>query len=249
MKNQSIQRASAAVIGVLTIALAGCEDVTTVVLPDPGSIDLTVEAVGFMKDDSFEVLVNGDSRGTVASGGQITLDELDEGSYSVTLADVAANCGFEALEVDVVSQQTADAAMTVTCSYETPQSYTLRFSRERPNLATGEITECPFSICPSGAEWDMYVHYNSSSDPNSVIRQNESDGVEIAHLAGVTLETLSESLYMGAVFTTTLMGDAFDAQRVILLRTSGGHVYALGNPSEDDTAQELTFDVALIVTP
>jgi hypothetical protein len=237
------------VLGAMAIAVGGCEANNIVLVPDPGSLVLTVETVGFMKDDSYEVLVNGESRGTVADGGQITVDELDEGTHAVTLGDLASNCAYEALDVDVESQQSTAATMAVTCTFETPVSYSLRFSRERPDLETGDITECPFSICPSGAEWDMYVHYNSSSDPHSVIRQNESDGVEIAHLAGVTLATLTEAHLMAATFTVALVGDAFDPGRVVLLRTTTGRVYALGNPSEDDTAQEATFDVALIVMP
>lgn len=236
-------------VAAVAVMAVGCSDPSVVLVPDPGSIVVTVETQGFMKDDSYEVLVGGESQGTISNGGEVTVDALDPGSYEVSLGDVSENCLVAALTVDVETERATDATFAVTCAYDAPQSYTLRFSRERPDLETGAITECPFSICPSGAEWDMYVHYSSASDPNSVIRQNETDGVEITHLAGVTLATLAEADLANAVFTTALIGDAFDAGRVIMIRTGTGFVYALGNPVEDDTAQVLTFDVALIERP
>jgi hypothetical protein len=95
----------------------------------------------------------------------------------------------------------------------------------------------------------MYVFYNSQTTPQSVIRQNETAAVEIAHLAGVALADLTEADYAGATFGTDLVADPFDSGRVILIRTDTGQVYALGNPVEDAVALTLTFDAALIVQP
>jgi hypothetical protein len=214
----------------------------------PGAILLTTETTGFLKADGYELLVNGESKGTIGANDEMTLSGLEPATYEVALGGVADNCVVESVAVPVASEQTAEASLSVVCGFAEPTSYTLQFNRRRPNLDTGEIAECPFGICPSGAEWDLYVHYNSQSDPNSVIRQNQSIGVEIAHLPGVVLADLTEADVEGATFTTDLVATPFDAGRVILIRTDLGNVYALGNPVQDGQST-LTFDAALVAGP
>jgi hypothetical protein len=215
----------------------------------PGTIELTTETSGFMKDDGYELLVGGQSRGIVGANDEVTVSGLDPATYAVTLGDVAANCSADATEVSVGSDETATVSLAVSCAFGDPVAYTLRAGRARPDLDTGDITECPFSICSTQEAWDLYVYYSSASTPKSVIRQNQTAGVEIAHLPGVTLDGLTEADYQGAAFTAELVADPFDSGRVILIRTDQGRVYALGNPVEDATAQTLTFDAVLIVTP
>jgi len=238
--------AALAVIGASACGKSG----NTIVLPElPGSITLTTVTSGFMKDDSYTLLVNGESQGTIGANDALTIEDLDEATYEVALDDVAANCTVDAVSVDVVGGETADVALEVVCDPPAAAPYTLRFNRARPDLDTGAITECPFGLCPTEQGWDLYVYYSSGSTPHSVIRQNQTTVVEIAHLAGVSLESLTEADYDGATFTTDLVADQFDAGRVILIRTDLGRVYALGNPVEDDTAQTLTFDAVLIQEP
>jgi hypothetical protein len=212
----------------------------------PGSLAVTTATAGFLRDDSYELLVNGTSRGTIAADDLITITGLDPATYEVSLGDVAANCTVQSISVSVAPNQTADAALAVACSYAEPVSYTVRFSRDRPNLDDGQITECSFGICPTNEEWDLWVYNNTSTTPHSVIRQNQTTGVEIAHLPGVTLDELTEEDVAGATFGTALVADPFDAGRVILIRTDVGSVYALGNPVEDLTALTLTFDAAFL---
>ena len=217
--------------------------------PAQGSIVLTVSTSGLFKDDGYELVVNGESQGAIAADDTVTVAELDLGMYDVSLQDVAENCTASSDSVEVASEEAVLASLTVSCTYSSADPYTVRFSRERPNLDNGEITECPFGLCPTSEGWDFYVHYNSSTDPHAVIRQNQSISVETAHLPGVTLETLTEEDLDGAVFTTDLVTDPFDAERVILIKTDLGAIYALGNPVENDTAQTLSFDAALVGLP
>lgn len=227
----------------------GGSDAPVVEVVMPGSIALTTVTSGFIKDDSYELLLDGVSQGTIGANDEITLADLDPATYELTLGDVADNCSVESTSVPVAAEDTAQVSLTVSCSYGEPDAYVRRFNRERPLLDTGTIAECPFGLCPSGAEWDLYVYYSSASDPHSVIRQNQATGIEIAHLPGVTLEDLTEDDVQGAVFTADLVPDPFDAGRVILVRTESGTVYALGNPVEDTSAQTLTFDAVRVAGP
>jgi hypothetical protein len=237
-------------VALSVIGTVGCgSSDSTVEPPMPGSISLTTETSGFRKDDSYELLVNGESRGTIGANDATTISDLDPATYEVDLGDVADNCVVESVSVPVVSVETADVTLNVVCAFSEPDVYALRFSRDRPNLENGELTDCPFGFCASEEDWDLYVYYSSQTTPKSVIRQNQTTGVEIAHLPGVTLSELTEADVAAATFTTTLVADPFDAGRVILIRTDLGSVYALGNPVEDTNAQTLTFDAAWIDEP
>jgi hypothetical protein len=213
----------------------------------PGSISVTTATSGFLQDDGYQVLVNGESKGAIGANDELMLVDVEPATYEVDLGDLASNCTVEGASATVVPEQTASVSLTVVCTHAAAESYTLQFGRQRPDLDTGNVTVCPFSICSTTEAWDFYVYDSFSSTPHSVIRQNQTNTVEIAHLPGVTLANLTEADYDGAVFTTSLVADPFDASRVILLRTDLGAVYALGNPDEDYTAGVLTFDAALLV--
>jgi hypothetical protein len=230
----------------MTLSLAACD--SGVAPPQPGSMVVTTETSGFLKASGYELMVDGVNNGAIGANDEITIAELDPGDYQVELSSVPANCSVEAATVTVEPQMAATVSLPVACTFDTPTSYSIQFSRERPNLDTGDVITCPFGICSSTEEWDLYVYNSLTSDPHSIIRQNENTAVEIAHLPGVTLQTLAETDLQGATFTTDQVGDPFDAGRVILMRTDRGNVYALGNPLEDTTNGRLSFDAALIAT-
>lgn len=234
-------------LALMVIGLGACDDSTSP--PSPGSMVVTTETSGFMKADGYGLVVDGVASGTIGADDEVTIPDLEPGDHQVSLADMPANCAAEDVTVTVVSEQAAPVAFDVVCTFEEPASYNIQFSRERPNLDTGEVTVCPFGICSSQESWDLYVYNSLQSDPHSVIRQNEAAGVEIAHLPGVTLSTLTEADYTGATFTADPISDPFDAGRVILIRTDVGNVFALGDPLEDTTNGRLSFSAALIVRP
>jgi hypothetical protein len=217
--------------------------------PSPGSIMVTTETTGFLKADGYDLMVDGVSSGAIGANDAVTINELDPGEHELDLGNVPDNCSAAGNSVSVESKQTADVSIAVTCTYATPVTYTIQFNRQRPDLDTGEVTVCPFGICSTQDGWDLWVYNDFSTDPHSVIRQNQTTAVEIAHLPGVTLGSLTEADLQGASFTTDLVSDPFDTARVILIRTDLGNVYALGNPSEDLTNGTLTFDAALISKP
>jgi hypothetical protein len=242
-----------AAVTLLVIGMVACDGSSSDPTgpPAPGSILVMTETAGFLKAESYELLVDAVSKGAVDANGQVTISELEPGSYEVALGEVPDNCTAEALTVTVESDETTGVTLSVVCTYADPVTYTIRFSRERPDLDTGEIIECPFGICSSPDYWDLYAHRNSQTEPESEIRQNQTNEVEIAHLPGVTLEGLTEDDFLGATFTTELVAEPFDAGRVILIRTDLGNVFALGNPVEDliSSPAVLTFDAALIAEP
>jgi hypothetical protein len=237
-----------AVLGVMGAVACGGDESPPPTQPVlPGTISVSTVTSGFMQDDGYELLLDGAAAGAIGANDAMSIPDLDPATYDVGLDDVAANCSAEgASSVSVASEQTATVTLNVTCALGAGTNYTVQFGRERPDLDTGEITVCPFSICSTNEAWDFYVYNSSSSTPHSVIRQNQTANVEIAHVAGVTLDTLTPEDVDGATFTTDLVADPFDADRVILIRTDLGAVYALGNPVEDTTAQTLTFEAVLL---
>ena len=239
------------VVALMAVSVVACDsgNVTVTEPESPGSIVVTTETTGFLQADGYDLTVDGVSSGTIGANDQMTISEVEPGEYQVGLGNMPDNCSADGATVSVESEQTAEVALTVTCTYADPVTYTIHFNNRRPDLDSGAILECPYGFCESDDAWDLYVYNNFSTDPHSVIRQNQTIGVEIAHLPGVTLESLTQADVDGATFTTALVGDPFDADRVILIRTDMGNLYALGNPSEDTMTQELTFDAALIATP
>jgi hypothetical protein len=240
-------RAWHAVVALLAIGMVACEDSSGP--PAPGSILVTTETTGFLKAESYEVVVDGVSAKPIGANDEVTVTGLDPGTYYVDLADVPGNCGADGVLVAVESQRTTEVSLTVGCAYDQPVAYSIQFSRERPDLETGAITVCSFGICSTQEAWDLWVYNNTQTEPRSEIRQNQTAGVQIAHLPGVPMAQLTEADLQAASFTDALVADPFDAGRVILIRTDLGNVYALGNPVEDLTNNRLAFDAALIAKP
>lgn len=237
-----------AVLGLLAITLIGCGDTSGP--PAPGSIRVTTETTGFLKAEGYQVAVDGVSTMAIGANDEVTVPELDPGSYLVGLADVPANCAAEGVQVSVESNQTAAVSLPVECTFDDPVPMAIRFTQDRPDLDTDSITVCVWwAGCPTDEDWDLYVESDVAANPQSIIRQNQATSVEIAHLPGVTLAGLTEADVQGATFTTEFVDETFDTDRVILIRTDLGRTFALGNPSEDLMTYTLAFDVALIAEP
>ncbi|MDH3208182.1 MAG: hypothetical protein OEO79_16390 [Gemmatimonadota bacterium] len=238
-----------AAIGLITLSSLACgtSDGPGTEPELPGSIAVTTETSGFAKDNSYDVLVDGTSAGTMGANDQFMVSELDPATYEVNLGDVASNCTVDGITATVAAGETADATLSVVCTAGASSPYSLRASRDRPNLEDGTITECTFGICPTQQGWDLYVEFNSSANPQAVIRVNETTAVEIAHLPGVTLEDITEADVLGATFTTGPVEDSFDTGRVILIKTDTGNIYALGHPVESTLLLTLGFDAVLLV--
>lgn len=214
--------------------------------PEPGAITVSTQTTGFNKDDGYELFVNGESHGTVGANEEVTLAEVDAGTYELTLGDVAGNCTAEATSVTVVEAQTATATVAIVCAAPDPTPYSIRASRDRPDLEAGTLVECSFGICPSDDAWDIWAEFDSQSDPQAIIRQNQVNGAELAFV-GVVLSELTEEHVTGATFSADLTDTPFDPSYVVLVRTSTGNVYALGNPVENTLMLTLTFDAVLLV--
>lgn len=244
---QQRRRVSHLIVGLLVAGLVACGDTSGP--PAAGSIHVQIQTSGFLKPAGYDLMV-GTATQAIDAMDDVTVAGLEPGDYDVALANVPANCTAQGTgAVTVVSNQTVEAALTISCTFEAPTSYTIQFSRQRPDLETGTITVCSFGICSTQEAWDLWVYNSTSTTPRSIVRHNLTTGVEIAHVEGVTLAGLNEAHFTGATFTADLMEIPFDAQRVILIRTDAGQVFALGNPSENTTLGTLTFSAALIATP
>lgn len=234
-------------LAVLASAACDSEELPTAPVDLPGALAVTTVTTGFMQDTGYELFVNGESRGTIGADDQVTLPDLEPGAYDVTLDDVAENCTVESGSVQVAAEQTAQVTVEVVCEAGDPVNLEIRARRDRPDLDSGTTVECNFGLCPSDAEWDLFVEFNSQSDPQSVIRQNQGAGVEIAHVVGVPLAELSEQDVADAQFSGELEDRGFSAGSTVLIRSTDGNVYALGNPQEDTLLLTLAFDAVLII--
>jgi hypothetical protein len=246
---RAIRHGRGAVATLMMLVFSGCGPSDAGMSPQvTGSMSVTTETSGFQQDDSYDLLVDGVSVGTIGANDELMLDELDPATYEVALGDVANNCtGGSVLTATVVSAQTAAASLSVSCAPTELVPYSLRANRDRPNLEDGTITECTFGLCPTNEGWDLFVEFDSQSDPQATVRQNQFTGVELAHLPGKTLATLTEADVESAVFTTDPVDTSFDSGRVILVRTDTGSVYALANPVENTILLTVTFDVVLLL--
>lgn len=254
---RDLRRGVLGLMALATLGTAACgdsgDDGGTVAPPGPGALQITTETVGFLQDNEYVLSVNGAVQGTIQADDQITLTDLDPDSYDVQLDDVAENCVVETSTgssvVAVASEETAQITFTVTCAAMEPAPYSLRANRDRPNLETGVLTECAFGLCPTENEWDLYVVFNSQSDPQATLQQNTTTSVEMAIVAGKTLADLTEADVEGATFSTEPLDQPFAPDGVVLVRTDQGNTYALGNPVESTLMLTLTFDAVLIDRP
>jgi len=241
------RRALASLIAFGTVA-CGTSDGPGTAPELPGSIAVHTETSGFQQDDSYGLLVDGTSAGTIGANDELMVGELDPATYTVALTDVADNCAVDATSATVAAGEVADVSLSVVCAPAEPTPYSVRANRDRPNLEDGVITECTFGLCPTNEGWDIYVQFVSTSDPQATIRQNTTTGVELAHVAGKTLATLTEADVAAATFSASAIDQSFDASRVVLVRTDTGSVYALGNPVENKILLTFTFDAVLLST-
>lgn len=239
-----------ALLGLATVALTACDSAESPVevdtTPLPGAIAVATVTTGFLQDDGYELFIDGVSQGTIGANDQVTLADLEPATYELTLGDVADNCTVSAASVTVTAEATVDGVLAVACAAEASEPMTIRASRDRPDLDTGAVVQCNFGLCPSDTDWDLFVEFDSQSDPQSVIRQNLSAGVEIAHVVGVALGDLTEDDVAAASFTAEFEDRAFSSSSTVLVRTTSGAVYALGNPVEDTLLLTLTFDAVRI---
>lgn len=247
---ESSRLGRSALMALLVAFTAACGESDNEVLgpPLPGSIAVSVVTTGFMKDDGYELIVNGESQGTIAADAEATIDDLEPANYEVDLGDVADNCAVEGASVAVVSEETAAVALTVVCLAPEPVPYAVRASRDRPDLDTGAMVECSFGLCPSDDEWDVWIEFDNQGDPQAIVRQNQDIAVQLAHIDGVALADLTDADVEGAAFSLDPIDAPFGPNSVVLVLTDQGNVYALGNPTEQTLLLTATFDAMLIAT-
>ncbi len=115
------------------------------------------------------------------------------------------------------------------------------------DLDTGAVQESCRDPAAEASGWDILVAYHADRQLRSVLFQNPSRQVQIAHLPGRSFEEVTAADIEGAPFTEGAVDEPFDDARVILIRTDLGAVFKLGNPLEADDG--LTFDYALLSPP
>jgi len=242
--------ARGALVGLITFGIVACGTSDSGTDPElPGSLSVHTQTSGFQQDDTYELLVDGVSAGTIGANDDFMISELDPATYELALSDVADNCSFDgSASATVVAGETADVGLTVSCAPADPTPYSIRANRDRPDLETATLTECSFGLCPSNDAWDIYVQFVSANNPQAVIRQNTVTGVGLAHVPGRTLGTLTAADVDGATFSVDPIDDSFDANRVILVKTDTGAIYGLGNPVENTILLTFTFDAVLLST-
>ncbi|HEV8177316.1 MAG TPA: hypothetical protein VGP44_06460, partial [Gemmatimonadales bacterium] len=95
--------------------------------PTTGSLKVSASTTGEPMDaDGYSILVNGEAGGPVGSNGDVTLQNLAPGMYSVLLTGIADSCkvqGENPRSQDVTAGSTAEIAFTVTCGQAAVNGY------------------------------------------------------------------------------------------------------------------------------
>ena len=101
----------------LAALACGGEGGTDIVLP---SLRVTTVTTGVELDqDGYGVAIDGGSAQSIALDGTLTVDRLTEGTHTIVLSDLAANCaaqGDNPRQVSVSAGVTASAAFAIVCS-------------------------------------------------------------------------------------------------------------------------------------
>lgn len=112
---------------------------------------------------------------------------------------------------------------------EVSQRYAIRYYWGL-DLETGASQNCDIGAPPCPATHDFRFAYNGTTPVHS--RLFHYSARQIVHLIGRTYASVHLADTAGVVFGTSLIDQPFDNTRTVLLRTDGGNVYKLGNPTE-----------------
>lgn len=181
----------------------------------------------------------------VAGGcGQVTSDGAvaDAPSYDAAVADAMAAdaAAADAVLADAMAPDAMPDAPLCDGSGEVT-SVTLAFETDFLDLDTGTIVEG--EIGPPTTPWDVKAPYNSNGTVHARIFQNRVNSVEVAFLDKTFTEVTSCDV-AAATFTTDLVDEPFAADVTVLVKTDQGAIFKLGNPSESDADNNVTFDTA-----
>lgn len=87
--------------------------------PDTGSVDVSVVTTGGTPDpDGYTVSINGGTPVAIPVTGQETIDDLEPGDYTVTIAGLASNCTLEGDNprvVTVVANDDVNVTFVISC--------------------------------------------------------------------------------------------------------------------------------------
>jgi hypothetical protein len=132
-----------------------------------------------------------------------------------------------------------NAESDIICGTTFPvQDGILRFESEGFDLETGMVFEDFFFFPP---EVDFHFAYNANRTNPTVLFQNQSSGVQILFLDGTPFSEVGTSTLVGRTFTTGLIDAPFDNDDTIVLRTSEGHTFKVGQPVLSGDGSAVSF--------
>jgi hypothetical protein len=188
-----------------------------------------VATTGYFSSSAvYEVSLDGAASGTIGANDALTIEGVEAGPHSVGLRGLDAACEDPGvLAVDVPAGEMGSFELDIVCSYERPVRYTLAYETSEIDLDAGVVND----DCCSDKVYDFHFAYRFLARYHAVVFQHKK-GRKIAHLPDVVFEDLTRDDVAGASFTTSHVETTFDPDRVILITTDQGDVYALGNPVE-----------------
>ena len=128
-------------------------------------------------------------------------------------------------------------------------SATINFEMDLFDFETGGLVCVDVESDPNcefeNTVWDFKFARNADLTPNAVLfqNQNEFSSVEIAFLNDTSLADAVATDLSSVVFTSALIDMSLGSVDTILLRTTDGNVFAIGNASE--TPETVSFDYFL----
>lgn len=131
-----------------------------------------------------------------------------------------------------------DAESDIICGRTFPgEDGILRFY-QGIDLETGAVFERVDFFPP---EVDFNFAYNSTQSNPTVLFQNQFSGVQIMFLDGVPFSAVGTSTLVGRTFTTDLIDMPFDFDDTIVLRTSGGNIFKVGQAVLSEDGRTVSF--------
>jgi sulfatase modifying factor 1 len=122
------------------------------------------------------------------------------------------------------------------------RSAKLAFEEEYFDLDTGTVRPSDLFDFAFPEESDFKFAYNANNEPHGVLFQNQSEGVEIAYLDDLPFWQVGHEEAETATFVPDLIDKSFEHNDTILLRTSTGSIFKIGNSVEVSNAVYFDYE-------
>ena len=243
-----------------TGVIAGVE--TVILSPNQNGIEEITEFLQQNTQITTIHIVSHGSPGCLYLGNsQLNLDNVtgtgatDNSLFSITNNQLTTNTVFDyetknsySVRVKTTDQGglSFEKQLTIGVSKVTSTA-TLQYESQGFDLETGSIiANWPWNYYPYN-NFDFRFAYNASASNPSVVFQEYP--AEIAFLNGTDFNSINASIIKTLTFTNNLIDQSFDYNDTIILKTSDGNFFSIGNAVSDSYSSGVSFDYQQLFPP